>query len=250
MSWMRFAFIIFLILPFLSESLTAQENSSREIRLNNSDVRDSAGVVKRSYRGVSLALKGGISGSGYYDIDKFGGRAGLSMEIPVGRKFSLQSSLFYVSKGGKLDQSMTFSIGQEEEHYNKSNYDITSNYIEFQLQGLFNIPFRRPGFGMQLAIGPYIAYGTDGNTSHTVNKDGVITKTRMSTFGESGMDHNRFDAGIAYEINFVFGHFLVGSYIEAGVTDVYKTVDTGNYFVDTFFNRRNLSVGIGVGYRV
>jgi hypothetical protein len=227
----------------------AMEVTQMEVISKVKVVPDSIEVITKRGRSISVAFKGGLSGNGYYDADKLGGRVGMSLEIPLGRKFSLQTALFYASKGGKINQSFSFSDGQDDNYYRRSSYDVTSNYIQFQLQGLLHIPFRKPGFGLQMAAGPYIAYGIDGRTSHIIEKDGMVTKTHMSTFDESGMDYNRFDAGIAYEINFELKHFLIGAYIEMGLADVYEEVDSGNYFVDSFFNKRNFSIGIGFGYR-
>lgn len=207
-------------------------------------------VLFSQERPVSLSVKGGVSLNSFGNNNRAGGRVGIAAEIPCSSKISIQPALFFSAKGGNSHSTWIItktSYGSTEQQTTITDrkWASAANYLEMPVEVLFHIPFHKQGRGLQLSVGPYFAAAVGGKTAYTKKVNGVQTeKCTYDTFGKDGMDFKKYDVGIACEIHFELGHFLIGNYFEFGAIPL-----SGNTVLDYAFGQRNVSVGVDFGYR-
>ena len=165
---------------------------------------------------VSFNVKAGLNLSSYIgensDNSKFkpGVRLGVGMEYQFNEMVALQPSLFFSQKGAKYSGDY------------KGNIADNTNLV--------------------IATGPYLACGVggkakfDGNAS--VGSVEVNGSEKVDTFGDDGLDYNRFDAGWNIGLGVEFGQILVGFDTQLGF---YKIMDGDA--------PHNANIGITVGYK-
>lgn len=178
-----------------------------------------------SFAQVSFNAKAGLNLSSYIgknsDGSKFkpGARIGLGMEYQFTDMVSLQPSLFFSQKGAKYS-------GDYEGKYFNANADVTINQLYLELPVNFQLRFNiSDNTNLVVATGPYIACGVGGKTKFSGNASlGNINmngKDKIDTFGEDGMDYNRFDAGWNIGLGVEFGQFLIGLDTQLGFCKIY-----------------------------
>ena len=148
---------------------------------------------------VSFNVKAGLNLSSYIgensDNSKFkpGVRLGVGMEYQFNEMVALQPSLFFSQKGAKYSGDYKGNIADAD-----ADVKINQLYLELPI----NVQFRfniADNTNLVIATGPYLACGVggkakfDGNAS--VGSVEVNGSEKVDTFGDDGLDYNRFDAG-------------------------------------------------------
>ncbi|MGL5637075.1 MAG: porin family protein [Bacteroidales bacterium] len=175
---------------------------------------------------VSFNVKAGLNLSSYIGENsensefKPGARIGLGMEYQFTDLISLQPSLFFSQKGAKYDSDYDGSFFDA-----KAGIKINQLYLELPV----NVQFRfnvSDNTNILIATGPYFACGVGGKTKFdgSASIDGINMngKDKIDTFGDNGMDFNRFDAGWNIGVGAEFGQFLVGLDTQLGFAKIYE----------------------------
>jgi hypothetical protein len=166
----------------------------------------------------------------------FGFTGGISLNIKVSEKMSLQPEFLYIQKGMKTANFYPFFFGYDN-NFKSGSYKITYNFIELPL--LIKFTFGNK-FKYFITAGPYFAYAIDGryvyhpqgNLSEKVSSGRIIFKPFEEENFEEGRPHdpdycNRMDAGvyigagIGKEIG--FGTLILDLRFGMGFIDYYKT---------------------------
>ena len=183
---------------------------------------------------LSFNVKAGLNLSSYIgdnsDHSKFkpGARVGVGMEY--------QSSLFFSQKGAKYSEGYDGSIIDAD-----ADVKINQLYLELPI----NVQFRfniADNTNLVIATGPYLACGVGGKTKvdggASVGSINITGDDKIDTFGNDGLDYNRFDAGWNIGLGVEFGRILVGLDTQLGFC---KVMD-GNA-------PHNANIGITLGYK-
>lgn len=150
---------------------------------------------------------------------KVGFKIGGGMEYSFNDVWGLQPSLFFSTKGAKED-----------------NTTINAMYLELPVMAAARLKVA-DNTNIVISAGPYLAYGVGGKTS--VKESGV--EVSVDTFGDEGMDLDRFDAGLGVGVAAEFGKIIVGLDGQFGLVDVTSVKGSGN--------PKNLNFSISVGYK-
>lgn len=178
------------------------------------------------YAQLSFNVKAGLNLSSYIgdhsDNAKFkpGARIGVGMEYQFTDMVSLQPSLFFSQKGVKYSEGFDAEIV-------KGDADLKINQLYMELP--VNVQFRfniADNTNLVFATGPYLACGVGGKAKFDgeasfVGIAHVSGKDKIDTFGNDGLDYNRFDAGWNFGLGVEFGRVLVGFDTQLGFCDVY-----------------------------
>lgn len=191
---------------------------------------------------VSFNVKAGLNLSSYIgensDNSKFkpGVRLGVGMEYQFNEMVALQPSLFFSQKGAKYSGDYKGNIADAD-----ADVKINQLYLELPI----NVQFRfniADNTNLVIATDPYLACGVggkakfDGNAS--VGSVEVNGSEKVDTFGDDGLDYNRFDAGWNIGLGVEFGQILVGFDTQLGFC---KIMDGDA--------PHNANIGITVGYK-
>lgn len=158
------------------------------------------------------------------------------MEYQFTDLVSLQSSLFFSQKGAKYSEGYDGSIIDAD-----TDVKINQLYLELPI----NVQFRfniADNTNLVIATGPYLACGVGGKTKFdggaSVGSINITGDDKIDTFGNDGLDYNRFDAGWNIGLGVEFGRILVGLDTQLGFC---KVMD-GNA-------PHNANIGITLGYK-
>ena len=188
---------------------------------------------------------------------KVGFRVGVGTEYAFNDMWSLQPTLFFSTKGGKLDSGEMMGV----------NAKVTVNQMYLELPVMAAARFNvADNTNIVVSAGPYLAYGVGGKTKATVEYQGQKATAKMNTFGKidkmtieaGGQSHdiplgdildpseydlsdmkglNRFDFGLGVGVALEYQKFIVGLDGQFGLTKL--ETDTG----------KNLNFAISVGYK-
>lgn len=222
---------------------------------------------------IKWSIKGGTSltatTSTFWCSDtKTGGRFGVGMEVPLNRLLSIQPSLYMSFKGGKDKNTSTYTYtnddGTEKIIYKSTTCKYRENYIELPVNLQFRVKIGQKN-ALLFAVGPYIAYGiggntvtektmitmdaiyTDGQIHDTPNTTHTISREEGGTFSKDGLNLHRFDAGLNTEFHIELSHVMIGLYATEGLTSLDK--NDNNSFWDYTWSKRNIEIGLEVGYK-
>ena len=206
---------------------------------------------------VSWIVKGGpsanVSNQGLFGSDaKTGGRIGVGMEYSLGRIVSIQPALMLNFKGAKEKSTSRIDYTSEDithTTYTCNTTDYRQTYIEVPVDVLFRVRVHEQKNALVFSVGPYFAYGIGGNTTLAKNVNGVRREYKEDTFDKNGINMRRFDFGLSNGVYFELKkHLTFGAYYEYGLI---KTKDNqrDDTFYDWYFGKKNLSLGLEVGYR-
>ncbi|MDR1518132.1 MAG: PorT family protein [Dysgonamonadaceae bacterium] len=133
---------------------------------------------------------------------KIGFKAGVFGDFEFSPEMSIQTGLFYVTKGAKFDW------GEGKEVVNPS---FNFGYLQLPVHYASKIEVV-PGTKVVLHVGPYVAYGLDGKV--TGKEDGVSISVDLynpptGSYFFGGKKLNRFDAGLGLGAGAEFGSIIV-----------------------------------------
>ncbi|MDR0939884.1 MAG: PorT family protein [Mediterranea sp.] len=195
-------------------------------------------VSVASYAQVSFDVKAGMNLSNATGVDdadpKIGVNAGVGMEYRFSEMWSIQPSLMFSMKGFKASEDF---------------YKTTASPMYIQLPVLAAVRFGvAANQNVVVKAGPYFAYGVGGKYKLTTRTGagGMETEKGDIFGGENGW--NRFDAGLAFGIDYEIGKFFVGLGGEIGITKLSDQPTDDMDEIDPKYPR-NLTFTIGVGYK-
>ena len=175
-----------------------------------------------SYSQISWNAKVGMNMSNFTgdaDTDmRVGFNVGVGMEYQFTDLVSLQPSLFFSQKGAKYSEGYDGSIIDAD-----ADVKINQLYLELPInvQLRFNIA---DNTNLVIATGPYLACGVGGKTKFdggaSVGSINITGDDKIDTFGNDGLDYNRFDAGWNIGLGVEFGRILVGLDTQLGFCKV------------------------------
>ena len=162
---------------------------------------------------------------------------GIGLECPFDRTWSLQTGIFFVSKG------TDYSIVQAEGFVAQAQ--VNALYLELPLMAAVRFPAGHTS--ITLSAGPYGAWGVGGKTkalgynyssssgppdwdSHSV--------IRLDTFGDEGLDLRRLDYGAGVGLSVEYRRYIIGVDGRMGLSKLQKEL-----------NARNITGFVTVGYR-
>lgn len=178
-------------------------------------------------------------------------RIGLNSEIPISNRLSVVPGLYWSNRHRITKES--FSYTDENESYNKSNESsFHANYITLPVRLGIRISRLNSINKLQILVGPYIAYGTNGKGTVTYIKNGIETATKYDSFGDNGMYKSRWDYGLDSEIQYTYKNRIkLGAYVESGFKKLYESDNDFGKVIDELFkvNTINVTAGIVVGYQ-
>lgn len=189
-------------------------------------------------KNVTFQLRGGMTISNLYANDDrsfevadplIGFNIDAILDIRAYKQFFIQTGLKGVLKGAQIDGVYDWSS-------TRSDIDTRAFYLEVPIYAVYKIELGSFENTINVATGPYLAYGIAGNTS----AGGVS----ISTFRDMDV-WNRFDAGIGFETQFEMKKVLFFLGTEIGLTRAWdrKYMDDSDTYV------RNSSTYLGVGFK-
>lgn len=193
---------------------------------------------------VSFNAKAGLNLSKWMGSDagdakiKAGFKVGVGMEYQFNDLISLQPSLMLATKGWQHKESYSV-LGVS------GNVKASVNQAYLELPIMVGFRFNIGGnTNIVLSAGPYLGVGIGGKSK--IKLSGDITWADLgltqddataNTFGEDS-NLKRFDAGLGVGAAVEFGSMSVGFDTEFGLVNLSENA-----------KMKNMSVGIGVGYR-
>ncbi|MDD2243238.1 MAG: porin family protein [Dysgonamonadaceae bacterium] len=177
---------------------------------------------------VSLGVKGGVNMSNFYGDEvtqnnpKVGFNAGIAADFALHPDMSIQSGLFFTTKGFKFDSNVL---------------DFSENlmYLQIPVHFAYKVTVT-PGTRIFFHGGPYVAYGVGGKTKVDL---GELGNASDDVFGDGVGQYKRFDTGLGIGVGTEFGPFLVDLGWDMGLLNI-SNATNGNV--------KNQNAYLSVGY--
>lgn len=197
-------------------------------------------------------VKAGMTlNSGAIDIDfieqkaRLGFLAGMTVDYALANDFYLQSGLFFMTKGAKIEAET------EIEGYAVSgNIVVNQMYIQLPITAAYKL---RVGDNTKIVFnaGPYVAYGIGGKTKLEGKIDvpslDLSMRDKFNTFGDNAL--KRFDIGLTAGVGAEFGKITVGINYDLGLIDIADYEKRFEALIDEDINYKNHGAVFTVGYR-
>lgn len=182
----------------------------------------------------------------------FSWRIGGNADIPISSRLSIVPGL-YLSNRHRVTKE-NYSYEKDGTLYtNSKESSFHANYITLPLRlGIRIGRLNAINSKWQILVGPYIAYGTNGNGTITETNNGIRNKTKYDSFGNNGMFKSRWDYGFDSEIQYTYKNKIkLGAFVECGFKELYQSDNDLGKVIDELFkiNTVNISAGIVVGYQ-
>ena len=201
---------------------------------------------------ISIRAKAGIGTSNLWGDNassdtRIAYKTGIEVEYNLTKVWLLQSSLNFVSKGGKDNID---GVG-------KAN--MNELYIELPIMLAARLNLGK-NYYASLGVGPYIAYGVGGKTygeSNDYSSSSYPSNAyhfRLDTFGsmqKGNMGNKRFDAGLSFGLSLEYHRFVVGAEAQVGFIqvndEISKMIDASLY---SKYSPKNLALFFTAGYKI
>jgi hypothetical protein len=145
-----------------------------------------------------------------------GFQVGVSDEIILTKKFSIVPSLYFIMKGGSLNEG-----NQMDGKYSKLRF----YNLEFPVQAKFTIGHFFVG------AGPYISYSLAGKLK-TIESKNTPEITSNVTFGNDKGDYNRWETGLQFSTGYAFPsrkrEYILGLHYGHGLTNISNNFERYN----------------------
>lgn len=199
-----------------------------------------------SAQSASLSIKGGLNMSNFYGnnlTDKNmqpGFHIGVGADLEFVPNISLQTGLFYSTKGAKYHYDIPL-VGDVE-------YNINANYLHLPIHIAYKIDVT-PGTKLVLHAGPYVAYGIGGKrkieSKYSADLDKFFGKQEVNTFDKK-FGYKPFDAGVGVGVGAEFGLIFFDLGWDLGLTNIAR--NSGE--IPTYKpNIKNQSAYLSLGYK-
>lgn len=178
-------------------------------------------------------------------------RIGINSEIPISSRLSFIPGLYWSNRHRVTKENSSYQ--NEGGTYNKSNEaSFHANYITLPVRLGIRISRLNSINKLQILVGPYIAFATNGKGTVKDIVNGIETNTKYDSFGNKGMYKSRWDYGLDSEIQYTYkNRFKIGAYVESGLKKMYESDDDLGKVMDDLFkiNTVNVTAGIVIGYQ-
>ena len=201
-----------------------------------------------SAQSAALHLKGGLNMSNFYGRNlsgkdvKPGYHAGLALDLEFADDISLQTGLYFTSKGSEYTANIPSGVGNVE-------YSVTANYIQFPMHLAYKMDVT-PGTRLFFHAGPYMAYGIGGKrtieTEYSDNPDDILGKQEINTF-DKHHGYKRFDYGVGIGVGAEFGRIMIDLGWDMGLKNIAKKIPEIQVYKP---NKKNHSAYLSIGYRL
>lgn len=196
---------------------------------------------------ASLNIKGGLNMSNFYGDNlndkslKPGFHIGVGADLEFMPNISLQTGLYYTSKGAKYSTNLPLEIEDVK-------FSVTSNYIQVPLHLAYKIDVT-PGTKLVFHAGPYLAYGFGGkrtiDSEYGKNLDQFFGVKEVKTFDKS-FGYKPFDYGVGLGVGAEFGLFLVDLGWDMGLKNIARNIKAIPVYKP---NVKNQSAYLSIGYK-
>lgn len=200
-----------------------------------------------SAQSAFTSIKGGLNMSNFYgdnlsDKDvKPAFHIGVGIDLEFLTDISLQTGLYFSSKGAEYTTDIPIGIGDVE-------YDVTANYIQLPIHLAYKIEVR-PGSKVFFHAGPYMAYGISGKrnikSKYTADLDRYFGQKEVDTF-DKHYGYKRFDLGVGAGVGIEFGVILIDLGLDMGLKNIARNIEDIPMYRP---NNRNLSAHLSIGYK-
>ena len=178
-------------------------------------------------------------------------RIGVNSDIPISSRLSVVPGLYWSNRHRVTKENSSYE--DEGGTYNKSKESsYSANYITLPVRLGIRISRLNSINKLQILVGPYIAYGTNGNGTITKIVTGIENDVKYDSFGNNGMYKSRWDYGLDSEIQYTYKNkFQLGVFVESGFKKLYESDNDFEKVMDDLFkiNTVNVTAGIVVGYQ-
>lgn len=172
---------------------------------------------------------------------------GAVVEFRLARMFSIQPELLVALKGLRQEGDVEIvrkSDGQRAVAYEIQRQDLT--YLELPVNFVLKVPVGRGG--LNIAAGPYVAYGVSGNLEAHFYQNGVKVDSEIDSsslkaklFTGSGRIYRPWDFGLNAMVGWEFG---IGLFVDLGYSHSMTTIAA-----DRRYNDRNSALFLSAGYK-
>ncbi|NLZ73843.1 MAG: PorT family protein [Bacteroidales bacterium] len=200
-----------------------------------------------SAQSAALHVKGGLNMSNFYGSNlsgkdvKPGYHAGIALDLEFADDISLQTGLYFTSKGAEYTTNIPSGVGDIE-------YSLTANYIQLPLHLAYKIDVT-PSTRLFFHAGPYVAYGINGTRSIE-----NFTDDLKQYFGDKEVDtfdkhygYKRLDMGVGLGVGAEFGRVLIDLGWDMGLMKTARNIEKLPVYNP---NMKNHSAYLSIGYRI
>lgn len=198
---------------------------------------------------ASLSIKGGLNISNFYGDNLLeknmqpGFHIGVGADLGFTPNISLQTGLFYSTKGAKYHYDFPIAaVGDVE-------YNINANYLHMPLHLAYKIEVT-PGTKVVFHAGPYIAYGIGGKrkivSNFTNDLKPIIGEQEVKTFNKN-FGLKPFDTGVGVGIGMEFNLITVDLGWDMGLKNIARDIKVGETVYKQ--NIKNQSAYLSLGYK-
>lgn len=200
-----------------------------------------------SAQSAALHLKGGLNMSSFYGNNlsgkdvKPGYHAGVALDLEFADNISLQTGLYFTSKGAEYTTNILDLVKEVE-------FEVTANYIQLPIHLAYKMDVT-PGTRLFFHAGPYMAYGVGGKRNITSGWDGnevVVGPKEVDTF-DKRYGCKRFDIGVGLGVGAEFGKVLVDLGWDLGLMQTARNIQSQPAYKP---NMKNHSAYLSIGYRL
>ncbi|NDW19725.1 PorT family protein [Dysgonomonas sp. 216] len=200
---------------------------------------------------ISLGVKAGanLSNVSYDDETDFDTKAKAGFQVGLDVKANIpltgifiQSGLALTTKGYKIDES---EYDEYEDVTYKFEQKSNAMFLQVPIMAGYNISV--PGIGVNLAAGPYFAYGIGGKTKvkyvDPIDPEYSFNQ-KESTFDEDKGGIKKFDMGLTGAVGVEISKFYVNLGYEFGLTNLAgKEWESGDKL-------KNRNAYLTIGYKI
>ena len=207
------------------------------------------GVVSLvSAQSAFLNVKGGLNMSNFYGDNlndknmKSGFHIGVGADLEFLHNISLQTGLYYSSKGAKYTYSSAITEDVE--------FNVSANYIQLPIHIAYKLDVS-PGTKLVFHAGPYMAYGIGGkrkiDSKYTEDLNQFFGKNEVDTF-DKDWGFKPFDIGVGIGVGAEFGLIFIDLGWDMGLKDISRSA-LKNISKSNKVTAKNQSAYLSLGYK-
>lgn len=227
------------------------------------------------YSQVKVSVQGGAGFSGITKEKQYkanlGYRFGVGVEFPLTHALSLQTGVQFLNRKSTIDKDALETRQHEGTDfilYKVMTAKMNAMYLQLPIKIATYVPLNT-NCGLQISVGPYLAYGIGGNhygemiqhaywtdnnsfVPEEVSVLSIHQGFRLKTF-DKNIGLKRMDIGLSAGVDFKYKSFFIGTGVEYGLLPISKEFkkDAFNYTFGedkTTTSPHNFGVEFHVGY--
>lgn len=192
----------------------------------------------------TVAFSGFTPGMAIDNQNRAGYQIGATVDIGF-QHFSIQTGLYYITKGGKAVEQYNYIDGFNQNTNLHLNLNTRYNYLELPVNLLYKLQVS-PMVKIYAGGGPYLGYGINGTTTdHSTGPSFPGDYTNPVSFGRGYYinENKRLD----YGINFIEGveinkHYTIDLNYSLGIRNI------GSQASDIASRNRTLALSVGYNF--